>query len=109
MGFDLTSSNRVEEGWSFLCKHSARINRDYWLVVSEERPHQWTVQLWGPVPLSHDGMHHSAEDVEVAAIDMARKHFESNRLSVDMPEKLTWALAMEAQQRIDPLPQHRAS
>jgi len=70
-------------------KRSARIHPDYWLIVSEERPQQWTFQVWGPVPFSHDGIHPSAQDAESAAIEAARKHFERQGLPIDVPDSLT--------------------
>ncbi len=75
---------------------TARIDPDYWLAVSEEQPDQWTVQIWGPVPLSHDGIHSSAEDAETAAIGIARKHFENHGVRLDVHDQLTWTLAVEA-------------
>jgi hypothetical protein len=82
-----------------LHKHITRINSDYWLVVTEERPGRWTVQLWGPIPISYVGTYSSAEEAEHAAVDLARQHFSANGVEIEIPETLTWRWALDAHAR----------
>ena len=77
-----------------MSKRIARVNSDYWLLVSEEQPNKWTVQIWGPTPLQHDGIHQSAQEAEAAAIEVAREHFRSLGLPIEVPDRLRWSLAM---------------
>ena len=77
-------------------KRSVRINDEYWLIVSEQQPNRWTVEVWGPDSLVHDRIYGSCEDAQIAAVEVARQHFESCGVSIDIPERLNWAVAVAA-------------
>ena len=79
-----------------MTKCTARINSDYWLVVSEEGVERWTVKVWGPLPLRHNEIHPSVAKAKAASYRIAKEHFQRNRLEIDVPEVLLWKVALQA-------------
>ena len=75
---------------------AARINDDYWLVVTKESTGVWTVQVWGTVPFRHDGLHGSLEEAQAAAPKIATDYFDAIGSPANLPDPLIWKIGVAA-------------
>jgi hypothetical protein len=82
----------VDEHWE-MRTYTARINKEYWLVVEKDAFANWRIRIWGPVPLQHDVMHASLEEAQAAAPGIARMHLDAIGFH-EIPDKLVWTIAV---------------